>query len=187
MLVTPLQPGALATPVGPSGQDRPEGLHVSAIIKSLMVSLKPKVYGKEMDLVKVQMGVSFEEALEKAFTSAEPGAFRPGPILVPPGIWCSPDSVLPEPWAVSEFKLTWYSAKKECPHDEVYWPWLVQIKAYCKALETRYAKLWVLYINGDYAPPRPWPPRVWGLEFNEMEIEENWVMLVNHAKEKGWL
>lgn len=187
MIVTELQTGALALPMETAGHERPDGLHVSTIIKDLMIHLKPKNYGGEMDVTKVMMGLSFEESLEKAFQSAEPGAFRPGPILVPPGIWCSPDSVLPDPWAVSEFKLTWYSANKPCPFDEVYWPWLVQIKAYCKALETVLAKLWVLHINGDYKPPCPWPPKVYGIQFGPMEIEENWLMLVNHAKFKGWL
>lgn len=184
MIVSELKTGSLATG---SPFDRPEGLHLSTIIKDICQSLDPKRYGQPMQTTKVGMGLKFEEVLEKAFQSAEPGAFRPAPILVPPGIWCSPDNVIPDPWAVSEFKLTWYSAKKQCPHDEVYWPWLVQIKGYCKALDTRLAKLWVLYVNGDYHPPQPWQPKVYGLEFSRTEIEENWSMLVNHAKSRGWL
>jgi hypothetical protein len=151
-----------------------------------MVDLKPKQYGGDMDLTKIKFGESFEQSLEKSFQAASTGTFRPEPTLVPPGIWCSPDGVDPNIWAVEEFKCTWYSAKKALD-DPVYWPWLVQIKAYCKALDTRLAKLWVLHINGDYSPPRPWPPKIYGIEFTELEIEENWQMLVNTAKVKGWL
>lgn len=159
---------------------------MSTIIKDLLVTLKPKIYGKPMDTSKVSLGLTFEEMLEKTFKSGRPGVFRPDPINVD-GIWCSPDGFDAESSSVEEFKLTWYSAKKLCPSDDVYWPWLVQIKAYCHACETRYARLWVLYINGDYAPPRPWAPQVYGLEFTPLEILENWLMLRGHAKYKGWL
>lgn len=184
MLVQEIKTGGVALPSNPN---RPAGLHLSDIIKDIMVGLDPKTYGKPMDMTKVMCGLSFEEALEQTFQSAATGSFRPDPILVPPGIWCSPDSIDPQIWAVEEFKLTWYSAKKVCPTDEVYWPWLVQIKGYCKALHTCLAKLTVLHINGDYAPPRPWPPRFFGLEFTELEVDENWQMLVNHATSRGWL
>lgn len=187
MIVTELMPGKL---LASGDTHRPKGLHLSDIIKSICSEWKPEVYGKPMDdsgKAKIEMGLKFEEVLEQSFQSAAGGSFRPDPILVPPGIWCSPDSVDPNIWAVEEFKLTWYSASKDCPGDEVFWPWLVQIKGYCKALGTTYAKLWVMHINGDYKPPKPWPPRVFGLEFGALEIEENWQMLVNHATQKGWL
>lgn len=110
----------------------------------------------------------------------------------PGGIWCSPDNLDPDcqidgDLTVREFKLTWYSQKKECPHDAVYWPWLVQIKGYCYAVKTPYAVLTVMHVNGDYAPPTPMPPDNYGLIFTALELMENWAMLVNHAKQKGWL
>lgn len=194
MIVTKLPAGNLMAIQAEGQGHRPAGLHVSQIIKSLMVGIKPKQYGEpttkqevEAKETKIQFGLGFEQALEAAFQSGSPGSFRPPPVFVPPGIWCSPDSVDPSIWAVEEFKLTWYSAKKEVPYDEVYWPWLVQIKAYCKALDTLLAKLTVLHVNGDYSPPRPWPPQSYGLTFHEMEIEENWGMLVSQAKSQAWL
>lgn len=170
--------------------DRPKGLHLSMIVTDICKCLKPEIYGKPLDdhsLTKIGMGLSFEEALEEAFQSAALGTFRPPPMLIAPGIWCSPDGVDPEAWCVEEFKLTWYSAKKQVPIDPVYFAWLTQIKGYCYAVGTLAARLWVLHINGDYAPPRPWPPRVFQLQFTEQEIIENWEMLVNHAKFRGWL
>lgn len=183
MIWKALEPGKLLLPEDTS---RPPGLHVSHIIKDICQHLNPKVYGQPMDIPKVTMGLAFDEVLAKAIASGATGAFRPPPIKMD-GIWLSPDGVDPNIWAVEEFKLTWYSAKKQFPTDEVYWPWLVQVKAYCRALETRLAKFLILYINGDYAPPKPWEPKPFGIEFTELEIEENWAMLVNHAKARGWL
>lgn len=197
MIVTQLKPGVL---IAPEADHRPSGLHVSDIIKDLLVTLKPQVYGKPMDMNKIQTGMAFEEVLERSFYAGKSGIFRPDPIFVtvptadntvipggPQGIWLSPDGFDPELLAVQEFKLTWYSMNKECPYDEVYWPWLVQIKAYCFALDVLLAVLWVMYINGDYKPPKPRPPLVFGLEFSQIEILENWSMLVNHARTRGWL
>lgn len=179
---------------------RPPGLHQGEIIDDIMKAIDPGRYAKKgpdgepvpMDTVKVGSGLAFERALELAIKPGSPGSWRPDPILVPPGIWCSPDHLDPDcqvdgELTVREFKLTWYSKKKECPYDSVYWPWLVQIKGYCHAVETRYAVLTVMHVNGDYAPPTPSPPDNYGLIFTPLELEENWGMLVNHAKQKGWL
>lgn len=169
-----------------------------------------------MDVVKVQGGMAFEKALEATFSAAGAGVFRPDPIWVPVpgsnkiifaipgledsfpkqhaattgqgGVWCSPDAIDSSPvLLIREFKLTWYSGAKEFPGHEVYWPYLVQVKGYCKAVGTRYAALTIMHINGDYHPPAPWEPITYGLEFEEWEVEENWDMLVNHAKSLGWL
>lgn len=206
MIVTELKQGEL---VLPGAGDRPPGLHLSDIIGDLMKTLEPRRYGKPggPDVPKVYAGLAFEEALERMFVPAIPGGWRPEPIFVEVpgtkrtvdgkvvpgvgGIWCSIDNLdpdtVPGKLVVREFKLTWYSANKPCPEDEVYWPWLVQIKGYCKAVGTTLAILTALHIVGNYAPPKPWPPRGWGLEFTPQEIEENWFMIVQHAKSKGWL
>lgn len=194
--------------LGPGQHDRPEGLHVSDIITDIMKTLEPKKYGKPggPDVIKIQSGLAFEEALEKTFKPGSPGAFRPPsvPVWTPgysvqwqgkpyPGcIWVTPDHVEPDetggnPWIVREFKLTWYSSAKEFPSDDVYFAWLSQIKAYCYALETPLAILTVLYINGDYKPPTPKPPQSYGLEFTKLELVENWQMICNHALVRGWL
>lgn len=195
--------------VAPPGPERPEGLHASDIINDISKTLDPKRYGKTEEpdhkQTKIMAGMAFERALELLFTPAQPACFRPASIFIPVpgyktfwqgkvypgGFWVSPDMVDPtQPtptWVVREFKLTWYSAKKELPLDEVYFPWVSQIKIYCKALGTKYAILTVLFINGDYAPPRPQKPVSRGLVFTDLELEENFQMLVNHAIARGWL
>jgi hypothetical protein len=185
MIVTVLDPPVLDLNAGQP--PRPTGLHLSSIIKDMLVTLKPEVYGKPLHESKVLTGIAFERALEAAFGASGIDSYRPDPIWCD-GICCSPDHLGTAPWRVKEFKFTWYSASKPCPDDEVYWPWLVQIKGYCHVVETDRAELWVLHVNGDYKPPRPPElPLVLGLQFTALELQENWAMLVNHAKRKGWL
>lgn len=166
---------------------RPKGLHLSTIIKSMMVALKPGIYGTPMATTKVSIGSAFDTVLERelAGTMMGPG-FRPPPIQRD-GVWMSPDRVRLDPWAVDEFKLTWYSASKDCPHDPVFWPWLVQIKAYCLGIDALDGYLTVLFINGNYKPPKPMEPRQYHLRFTETELLENWTMLINHATYAGLL
>jgi len=153
-----------------------------------MQGLYPEIYGGELNLNKAGMGVAWERALEKALRTIIPGSFRPSPVLYD-GIWCSPDGLNPSDWSIDEFKLTWYSASKPCPTDKVFWPWLVQIKAYCKVLDAKEATLRVFFVNGDYKPPTPkyGPETCFRLKFTPLELEENWAMIRNTAMEAGWL
>jgi hypothetical protein len=183
MIVTPL-PELKLEQVNPIS--RPEGLHVSDIIKSILVELDPKVYGQPMNMEKIAVGLSFEELLGQMFRPGSPYAFRPEPVRLD-GVWCSPDSIEPTGPLLEEFKLTWYSSSKQVPFDPVYWSWLVQIKAYCKAFGMQNARLVVLHINGNYKPPKPLPPQSYGLTFDQHEIDLNWHMLLQHAYAKGLL
>jgi hypothetical protein len=167
--------------------DRPKGLHLSTIITSMMKALKPEIYGLPMAQSKVHIGQAFDTVLEKELASVLLGpGFRPSAIQHD-GVWCSPNRIRLDPWSVDEFKLTWYSASKQCPTDPVFWPWVVQIKAYCYVVGTFEAFLTVLYVNGDYKPPKPMEPQTFHLTFTEHELKENWDMLINHAKHVGLL
>lgn len=167
-----------------------------------------------MDLQKVTAGQNFESRLEAMLKAGTmPGMFRPDPIQHD-GIWMSPDGLAPGSTLVSsvglmgqagmnadgidfmevahslvvvEYKLTWYSTSKPCPDHEVYRPWLWQMQAYCKGVGTRFGLLIPQFINGNYKPPTPVPPRRILLQWTPQEIDDNWLMLVNHAKSLGWL
>ena len=185
MIVTPLAPPAIDLILG--NPPRPAGLHLSQIIKSLLLTIDPDRYGQPLHESKVLTGLAFERVLEQGFGAVASDSFRPDPIQAD-GIWCSPDHLGMDPVRVKEFKLTWYSSSKSCPDDEVYWPWLVQIKGYCHAVGTLLGELWVFHVNGDYKPPRPPErPLVLSLEFTDLELRENWDMLTGHAREQGWL
>ena len=170
--------------------DRPKGLHVSQIYTDILQTVDPKRYdpNADMPLLKIAGGLALERAIEKVLYTMMPGkAFRPPPVKKD-GIWLSPDNVVMDPWRGREFKMTWYSMKKECPYHDVYWPWRVQMMAYAYALDTLLFELWVFFVNGRYpfGPPQP-QIQPYLLTFTQQEVWENWMMLVNHAKYRGWL
>jgi len=190
--VTEIEPLALTLTDDP---DRPKGVHVSQIINDLCKRLIPGRYDKHdrdgkpipMDVGKIQAGLDLEQGLERIMARvAFPGLFRPQPFQVD-GIWMSPDGVVPDPWGPAEYKLTWYSAKKPCPEDPVFKPWIWQMQAYCKGLNATRGLLVPQFINGDYKPPRPMSPRRIWIEWEQSEIDQTWDFLVSHAKAQGWL
>lgn len=165
--------------------DRPKGLHVSQIIGDICKQLYPDVYGQALNVEKVTAGRTFEDWLERGFQEAQSGIFRPPPLQVD-GVWLSPDGVNPDPYQIEEYKLTWYSSTDWDPGCKRAWPWKIQIMAYCYALGVTEARLTVFFVNGNYKPPKP-EVRQYQLTFTELELQETWLMLINHATAKGWL
>lgn len=102
------------------------------------------------------------------------------------GVTGSPDGIDTHKWRVIELKFRWMSSLKFAQLEKFFWLEMVQVKGYCKMVGTLEAELWVFFCNGDYRPPRP---IVLGklITFNEQEVEENWGMILSHAKRKGWL
>jgi len=123
------------------------------------------------------IGWAWEEWL--ATQEADRGLiFHPGEYTLD-GMTGEPDAVEDDGKSgiiVHEFKITWKSLRT---FDD--WFWLTQIKAYCKMVGTRRAVLSVMFINGDYKPPSPVFKR-WECEFTELELEENWDMLLRHGR-----
>lgn len=119
--------------------------------------------------------------------------FRPGE-LVEDGIVLSPDALVygvadlsdvPEV-IVEEYKCTWKSSKGFDLYDKRYLGWLLQIRAYCYAVGTTEARLYVLHINGGYEGYIP-EVRPWRLQFSRAELQDTWQQIVNTARSKGWL
>lgn len=178
---------------GAAGYVRGEGLHMSDLYSALYKDLEPERYdtGSPMDLQRVELGLAFEEMLERAFKDR---LFeRPGEFQTDEGIIFSPDLLIFEDdiIRVGEIKLSWLSSK-DTPRDvngsfgPKFDKWMVQIKAYCYHLETPYARLYFFAVNGDYKPPSP-QLLAWDLTFTPRELEENWRMLRNYAVRKGIL
>jgi len=57
------------------------------------------------------------------------------------------------------------------------WMWMAQIKGYCLARKTRFAVLHVLFVCGDYTYPIRPKNMAWQLEFEDIELENNWATL----------
>lgn len=174
-------------------------VHLGQIIKGLLVSTDPKRYAPKMSMAeganleeeariyKITTGLSLEIAIERLLMQAMfPNLFRPPSIMVD-GVWMSPDGIDPEEWCPHEYKLTWYSMKKVCPFDPVFWPWVIQIKCYARALGALHGYLTVFFINSFYKPPRPHPPMLYKLIFTQYELDQCWAMVLKQGQIMGLL
>lgn len=188
----------MAFPASGEGQPTPRssGVHVSDIIRDIDNTLlnvgKRQKYDELTPQEKLRMGAhtsmgwAWEEVVRDALRRIRPvlpGVVPAGELTLD-GIHGTPDGVNEPEWAVEEFKATWRSSNR--PLDPDFWSWLVQIKAYCRMLQTKQAYLSIFWVCGDYRESGPFTQRL-HLNFNDLEIKDNWEMLRNHAKSKGWL
>jgi hypothetical protein len=110
---------------------------------------------------------------------------RPGE-FTKDGITGSPDLIDLQEWAVVDSKCTWRSSRKLERLEKYFWTWLVQLKGYCAMVGTQDAYLWIFFVNGNWKPPAP-EIRAIHLKFSQHEINENWSMIKNHARKRGWM
>lgn len=197
------------------GYVRSPQLHMSALYGSLYAKLEPKRFKESgsPDVTRMEVGMAFEEVLEPALAQRLLGE-RPGEFVTQhaancvhaaksvehgdplcfcgAGIAYSPDHLL---WngdgifRVGEFKVTWMSIRKGIA-DARFDKWRCQIKAYAKHLGTRHARLYALFINGDYSWKDPYGQphlRAWNMEFTQQELDDEWDMLVRHGRKVGLL
>lgn len=169
---------------------RSPGLHVSTIIRSIMTTLQPKRFSSQGDdgppVEWTSAGTLWEYVLELAMAKLAAGEslIRPGEIEKD-GIILTPDAIGLVDWIVHEFKFTWMSSNGAIDHVK-FKHWEIQLKAYCHALGSNRARLHGFFVMGDYRGSGP-QPLAWDITFSHLELIENWEMLVNHAKDKGWL
>lgn len=163
-------------------------LHLSQIYHDLEESASPRepMDEQQMNLYRAG-GFVWEQVLHVGFIHSNLSAryVRPGEVMVD-GIVGSPDLLDLDTGAVVDSKFTWRSMRKLDNIEKWFWIWLVQLKGYCRMVGTNKAELWVFFACGDWAPPVPRIRRL-GLEFSDQEIKENWDMLVEHARRRGWL
>lgn len=170
----------------------PGAVHLSDLIKILMRSLQPVRFGTGPFVMndRVEIGILFEGMLEEALVRKY-ATVRPAEIILD-GVFMSPDGVNPNELAVEEYKSTYMSCSKGLV-DEYGAPlakfihWFFQMMGYCKGLDVLRAILRVLYLAGDYS--RPIGPRFQSylIEFTQVEVDENWQMLLNVGREAGLL
>lgn len=176
---------------------------------------KKNAAGEEMpfDLMVMEEGMAFESWLEpqlrRRLFGERPGEFftqhaddcvhsrtvvEDGTLLCPcgAGIAYSPDWLFYEEdpdLVLGEFKRTKYSMRG-APFDKKFAKWVCQMQCYCYHLRTRVARLFVLFINGDYSykPPNGDEQiKAWQFTFGQRELNDNWNTLVRHARKKGLL
>lgn len=183
--------------VGPSeeaGMIRSPGLHVSQIYYDIELTVRANsrepMEEKELFFYRAG-GFVWERIFSMALAQGHVAGKAPGDIVRPgeleiDGITGSPDGFDLKTGRVIETKGTWKSSRKFDHLEKYFWVWLVQQKGYCKYLGTTEAELYSFHMMGDYRGSGPLP-RAALLQFSKFEIEENWNMLRNHARKRGWI
>lgn len=192
MIVTPVKVDLELNLPAP-GYVRSEGLHMSQIYNDLYQDLEPKRYvrGSLPDPLRMEAGLALEEMLEEGLKRRLRGE-RPSEFVSDEGIICSPDLIIfNHVTRVGEIKLSWLSTRELPTEISNHFPpkfdkYLTQMMAYCHVVMTPYARLYFYGVNGDYRPLKP-ALHAYDIEFTKRELDENWSMLINHAKYKGML
>lgn len=162
---------------------RSPGIHVSSVIKHMRTVMGSTGGWPDEELNNAgQIGRIWEHVLARELAAAGLGGqhvVRPGEIECE-GIIGSPDGVDCADEAIVEYKATWKSARKPIFEIAPWYKW--QVLAYCYMLGWTRARLYVLYVNGDYAPPMP-SVKGWQIEFTNGEVRENWNMIKRNAED----
>lgn len=192
------------------GEGRGVGLHLGDVLSYLEDVGLGKAYSGEENSLWAAGGFMFEVMLSQAFSRYMQLADASGrgrhvvsgrEYCVYGGdtpIFINPDGYDTANDRVEEYKATWRSARKLllCDRDgglalrQHCWRWLHQIMTYCRFFETRDARLYILFLMGDYSygkasktNPTPLPAGpcmlVLDLEFSEEDLNTSWAMVAN--------
>lgn len=173
-----------------AGAPRNPGCHVSDIVQSMLREMDAKKYAEDrfppdQKQLFLHSGFAFEKLVEQAFQSRRADIIRPGEFEMD-GVYLTPDGLDLDTGYNDEIKLTWKSLNG-APHGPKFWGWIAQFKAYCRVLGTNKCVVRGLFVNGDYRHGYLPDYGVWEIEFTRGEIEQNWRLLLDHAKRKGML
>lgn len=169
--------------------ERSTGLHASQIYGDLFQDLEPTRFRSDSkpNIVKMAVGLAWEQWLEKTLQAMGEMVERPKEQMSEEGIAYSPDLlVVNGKDRVGEIKATWMSSYG-APSDPKFNKWFVQIMLYCWWLQIPDARLYGLFLGGDYREHRDPQFLVWDISFSLRELRENHQMNINHAKHKKLL
>lgn len=205
-MIVQVIPGELRLP--PSRTARGEGIHVSSIIRCIATEtgiLKPE-WCEELDLLellpstrerfndptvalKICMGLAWEEWYVPHLPEV---VDHPGEMEVD-GVYMNHDGeeltlfLIDEREqyhpVVVEVKTTYKSINtvgRDVNAMKTQWMWMAQVKSYCKGVGTRFARVHVLFICGDYSYPIQPVLLIYEIEFTQEEIDDNWDLMVNY-------
>lgn len=177
---------------------RSDGIHVSNIIRSLAaeVGFLDRKWVEDLSLtdtreitdpdsiLRMRIGLAWEEHLIPSLEGVvdHPGEMQlQGVYMTHDGESC--DRVLLGSKGleliVHEVKTTYKSSRHELKSN---WMWITQMRAYCKGLDTRFARIYILYLCGDYTYPIKPRYRVYEVEFTQEELDSSWTMLIDYTQ-----
>lgn len=172
---------------------RGTGLHLSTILQDIAATVYPRDFsvrdaGAEPEAqarMYWEVGNVLEDVMALSLSARVKTWGKPEPRQVD-GVWCSADGHDAKTKTIDEIKLTWKSSREfvGSPKWQVY-TW--QVLGYMHVWRATRGRIHVLHLNGDYRPPAPARPKTYILRPSEAEVQENWAMIVGHAKDRGWL
>lgn len=173
---------------------RSSGVHLSGVIKYVLTTsglLNAEDQTDEMPL-RMAVGMAWEDWAVGLWKDM---VWQPGEMELD-GVFATPDGRGEMDWpglsnpkagwpvgTIEEFKATW---KSEHTHgkvtDERIWMW--QLAGNLKMAGLNYARLHVLWVNGNYRPPAP-VYMTYGLFFTQDELDKFWQNVVLKNKDKA--
>lgn len=188
-----------STSSGGSSSDRTPGIHISGITYALAVQFgyqRERIMSDYLRQSFMGLGTAVEWALAYAYSRCYPGRYiHQPPEMMLDGILAhidllDVDDPLSRGIVVDDVKCKW-SARANTPDDissGPYWEAWTRLKGYCRYVGSHVGRLHVFNVNGEGFGKRPdgsaksFGPtyRIWEWEWTELEIEQNWQMIVNH-------
>ena len=168
---------------------RTTGFHVAGLLRSIYKEsglAASKGYTDEIDddaLMRFELGYAWEEILARHYINGD--RTRPYQLdtLDFDGVLFTVDGFdeadAEGKGRVREYKATWRSRDNFDVKNE--WSWLHQMRAYCYALDMDEALLGVLFVAGNYKPPRP-VVEFYRIVPSQREKEATWKMLMDEKK-----
>lgn len=179
---------------------RSPGLHMSTILHDIEKVLNAKRYASGITQPELEMfgslGFLWERVLEDTLaditvTSDPARYFRPDEQKMD-GVYLTPDYADLDFWGdgtcefgLEEWKVIWKSSRSLDNFERNFWRFIVQSKSYCRALGCLLVRFRILCIVGNWQDNIAPVCRTFEIEYTPQELEENWSMLMNHAKAKG--
>ncbi|MGH7184518.1 MAG: hypothetical protein ACREJN_21440 [Nitrospiraceae bacterium] len=196
--------------IPPPRTERGKGVHISSIIRCIAQEtgiLKPE-WCEELDLLEVNPVTRFSDlrtilriciglAFEEWYIPRLPGVVdHPGEMACS-DIYLNHDGEELSRFiidgfdrmciVVHEVKTTYKSIRTVGVGEDALksqWMWLAQLKSYCKANNTRFAILHVLFICGDYSYPIGPDMWIYHVEFTQEEIDDNWELMEQYRDDR---
>jgi hypothetical protein len=166
---------------------RERGLHCSTIVNDIIETVYPRTANPDIQRALneyQEVGNVIEDLIADRLKVRLAGWTKPEPRRHRM-IWASPDGWDEKTRTIDEVKATWVSENQFLDSPKCH-GYLMQTLFYADAWEARRVRLHVLFINGDWRPPRP-RSRTFVFRWQEDALTNNTNMLVRHAKDRGWL